>query len=96
METAIQTILALASKVIPLINDTETVQSVIDTLEAIVPLVVAEYSDLLQPIKNIITALTASDTTTPAQMVALQTLDATVDAAFDASAAAFAEAHPNS
>lgn len=93
--TVVTAVLGLLQDLEPLIVNSGTIAKAITLLEEIVPVIAAEIGDLLQPVKNIIAALSAKgDVVTPDQLAALQALDAQVDAAFDAAAAAYAAAHP--
>ena len=65
-----------------------TIDTIINGLVQILPTIVAGAEDLVQPVKNIIAALSANPATTDAQLATLQTLDAQVDAAFEAAATA--------
>jgi hypothetical protein len=94
MNAIIQTILVMLAKVAPLIQDSAAIASIINTLEELIPVIVQEYKDLVQPVKNIIAALSANPATTADQLTTLQTLDAQADADFDAAAAAFTANHP--
>lgn len=90
MTTLILTVLSLIEGVIPLLTSSanaSAVDSIIKLLEEILPYVVAEVEALAAPVKNIIAALSATPATNAAQAAVLATLDAQVDAAFDAAAA---------
>jgi len=89
------TALTLIQDFAPLVNDASTVGKIISALETYLPVVAQEASDLIQPIKNIIAALSANPATTADQLAALQALDQQADAAFDAAAAAYEAAHPD-
>jgi hypothetical protein len=93
--TAISTILALVEDILPLVTNSGMVAKVVSTLELLLPIIVQEYNDLVQPVKNIIAALSANPAATADQLAALQALDGQADAAFDAAAAAYIEAHPD-
>jgi hypothetical protein len=91
MTALITTVLAMIGQLLPLITSSanaSTIASIISTLEGIIPYVVDEVESIAPAIKNIIAALSANPATTAGQLAALQTLDATVDAAFEAAAAA--------
>lgn len=90
MTIAITTLLGLIGNVIPLLTSSANaalIASIISTLEQFLPFIVDEISSLYQPVKNVIAALSATPATDAAQLAALQTLDAQLDAAFDAVAA---------
>lgn len=89
MTAAATALIALINQLLPILgtNQAMLIASIIDALEKWVPLIVTGMEELYQPVKNIIAALTNSDSTTPEQQAALQSLDAQVDAAFEAIAA---------
>jgi hypothetical protein len=95
MNAIVQSILALLAQIAPLIKDSAAIASIISTVEQILPIVVQEAQDLVQPVKNIIAALSANPAATADQLAALQALDAKVDADFDAAVAAYQAAHPS-
>lgn len=86
MSTAIEALLALISALLPSIGvaSSTVVAQIITALIQIVPVLAASATDLITPVKNIITALQTSGAVTPAQLDALDALDAQCDAAFDA------------
>lgn len=98
MEISIQTVitaaLALIETAAPLFQNNEQLAKVISTLETWVPIVEQGALDLVTPIKNVIAALQSNGNVTGDQIVALATLDARVDAAFDAADAAWQAANP--
>ena len=90
--TVISAIIAMIEQIIPLLGTsaatTTMITTIIDTLTKILPLIIDFVPTVYQSIKNIIAALSNDPSTTPAQWTALQALDAQVDTAFDAAAAA--------
>ena len=91
MTIAIQALLGLIESLIPLLTSSanaSVINGIINTLTNFLPYIVEEIASLYQPVKNIIAALSATPATDAAQLAQLQTLDAQVDAAFDAAAAA--------
>lgn len=90
--TLITLILGLIEQVVPLLgasaSSTTLIANIVATLENVLPLIINSIPTLYTTVKNIITALTADPSTTADQLKALQALDAAVDAAFDAAAAA--------
>ena len=91
MTIAIQALLGLIESLIPLLTSSanaSVINGIINTLTNFLPYIVEESASLYQPVKNIIAALSATPATDAAQLAQLQTLDAQVDAAFDAAAAA--------
>jgi hypothetical protein len=90
MTLAIQGLLAMLEQLIPLLTSAANatlVDSIISTLSGFLPYILQEISALYTPVKNIIAALSATPATNAAQAAQLATLDAQVDAAFDAIAA---------
>lgn len=88
------TALTIFEDVAPLITDSSTIGKVISALETYLPIVATEATDLITPIKNIITALSSNAAVTADQIASLQALDAQADAAFDAALAAYNAANP--
>lgn len=82
------TILGLISALVPAGTNAALVEKIIETLIAIVPVVVKEYQDLVPIVRNIIAALKADPSTNAAQLAQLQQLEAGWDADFEAAAAA--------
>lgn len=62
------------------------VATIIKVLAQLIPVIVTEARDLVQPVKNIIAALTDSGVPDAEQLAALKALDAKVDADFEAEA----------
>ena len=89
ISTAIQTLLALIEALLPTIGvaSTSVIEKIVAALVQIVPIIAANASNFLTPVKNIIAALSATPATNAAQLGQLQVLDAQVDAAFEAAAA---------
>ncbi len=90
MTLAIQAMLSMIGQLIPLITSSANavlIDSIISTLSGFLPFIIQEVEALYQPVKNIIAALSATPATNAAQAATLATLDAQVDAAFDAIAA---------
>lgn len=81
-------VVSLLTQFLPLINSSAQVAKVIETLVAILPNVAQVAQDLVQPIKNIINALSANPAADADQIAALQALDQQYDAAFEAAATA--------
>jgi hypothetical protein len=92
LSTSIETLLVLIQGLLPTLGRVASadalaiVDQVLAALVKIVPIIAANASNFLQPVKNIIAALQASGNVTADQMAQLQALDAQVDAAFDAAA----------
>jgi len=89
MTLVIQSVLAMISQFLPLLGSSSTVstiQSIINALKNLVPLIVDEVQLVTPAIKNIIAALSANPATTAEQLAQLKALDAQVDAAFDEAA----------
>ena len=91
MTAAISAILALIEQLLPAITsagNTTLIDSIITALTNMLPFIIQGIESLVTPVKNIIAALSASPATTASQLAQLQALDAQVDSAFDAAAAA--------
>src|SRR5690242_9487080 len=88
MTAVVTSILALLQSFLPLIASSENIAKIIVTLIQIIPIVVKEAQDLVQPIKNIIAALKMDPNATVQQIADLEALDAKVDADFEAAATA--------
>ncbi len=89
MTLAIQALLGMIEELIPLLTSTANaslIDSIISTLSGFLPYIVQEISALYTPVKNIIAALSATPATNAVQADQLATLDAQVDAAFNAAA----------
>lgn len=89
MEAILTTLLTIiVDDLLPNITTSATVQKIIDMLIKLIPLLVSEYQALVVPVKNIIASLSVNAATTQDQITTLQTLDAQVDADFEAAATA--------
>ena len=91
MSILINSVLAMIESLLPAITstaNTSTITLIINALTNMLPFIIEEVQSLVTPVKNIIAALSATPATTAAQLVPLQSLDAQVDAAFEAAAAA--------
>lgn len=90
MLAAIETLLTLIQGLLADagVASTSLIDRILISLIAIVPIIAENAQDFLTPVKNIIAALQSSGNVSPAQMAQLQALDAQVDAAFEAAAAA--------
>jgi hypothetical protein len=90
MTAALTAVLALIEQILPLLGSSQAnlIASIIDALTKWLPLIIQEVSALYTPVKNIIEALSANPATTADQLATLQQLDAQVDTAFEAAAAA--------
>jgi phage-related protein len=90
MSAAISAILALIEELLPVVtsaSNASLIASILNALTAMLPFIIQEVEALITPVKNIIAALSANPATTAAQLTTLQTLDASVDAAFEAATA---------
>ena len=87
-----EAVIALIEALLPQLGVTGAnaalIGKVVATLVALIPTIVQEAKDLLPAVKNIIAALSANPATTADQLAALDALNAQVDAAFEAAAAA--------
>jgi hypothetical protein len=82
------TILAILVQIAGATGEASTITSIVNALISLIPTLVQEYEDLVPIVKNIIAALSANPATTADQLATLQTLDAKVDADFEAAATA--------
>jgi redox-regulated HSP33 family molecular chaperone len=88
IESLVLAAVGLMTQFLPLINSSSQVAKFIEMLIQILPAVEKLAEDLVQPIKNIINALSTNPATDADQLKALQDLDAAYDAAFEAAATA--------
>ena len=86
LSAIVTAIIGLMTQMLPLITSSSQVAKFIETLISILPTIEQLAADLVQPIKNIINALSANPATDAAQIAALQQLDAQYDQAFEAAA----------
>jgi len=90
LAVTIETLLTLIEGLLPQLGaigaTTGVVSQILTALITIVPIIAQNATNFITPVKNIIAALQASGNVTPAQIAALQALDAQCDAAFDAAA----------
>jgi hypothetical protein len=97
MFTALETLLVLVEGVMGELGTGTTVgiiDKVLAALTTIVPVIAAQFPNLLASVQNIIDSLEGSGAVTQAQQVALDALSAQVDAAFSAAAAAAGDPDP--
>jgi hypothetical protein len=87
MQAIITPLLALLQQLAPGAT-TQIIGQVISILTALVPVLIAEYRDLLPIVQNIISALQESDDITDSQWDALDAMSAQYDAEFTAALAA--------
>lgn len=88
MGAIIPAILALLSEIAPAASSVSLIGKIIDSLTALLPAVVQEAKDLAPTIKNVIVTLRGNSATTPEQLDQLDTIEAKLDADFDAAATA--------
>jgi hypothetical protein len=88
LQTIILAVISLMTQMLPMINSSSQVAKFIAMLIQILPTVEQLAADLVQPIKNIINALSANPATDAAQLKSLQDLDVQFDTAFEAAATA--------
>lgn len=90
LSTVVGAVLGLIEQVLPLLGTSAStatlIGQIVTTIEKIMPLLTDFIPQFYQSVKNIIQALTADPATTQDQLVALQALDAQIDAAFEAAA----------
>ncbi len=88
----ITSLLAMLEVIAPTISGSGTVQTVINTLLQIVPVLIKEYQDVMPSVNNIITSLKTNSDITKEQWTQLEELEKIIDADFeDAAKAAEAE-----
>lgn len=90
--TVIAGVLAVVQSVLPSITTSAAVQTAIDALVKLVPIVVQFAPKLVADVKVIIDVLTSNPAALPGQVANLQKLSAQSDADFDAAAAQAAAA----
>ncbi len=93
--TIIVTALSILAELVPSLASgatAATITKIITLLEQVIPLAIQVGEDLVGPIRNIIAMLQSSGLLTPAQLDALDVIEAKLDADFDAAAAAAAAA----
>src|SRR5690242_14824884 len=78
----------ITSVLLPNLNSSSAIAKVINTLVQAVPIIIQEVKDMVGPVQNIIAALRSNSAITPEQLDQLDTLEAQLDANFDAAAAA--------
>lgn len=87
MQQLITLILQLIEQfLLPNLSNAASIQKVIDALIQVVPLAIKEAKDVVPSIQNIIDALRGSGEVTTDQLDQLDTLEAQIDADFDAAA----------
>jgi hypothetical protein len=89
LAVTIETLLTLIEGLLPELGAgaaTGVVNQILQALIAIVPIIAANATDFLTPVKNIIAALQSSGAVSQDQITQLQQLDAQCDAAFEAAA----------
>ena len=92
MTAILSGILTIIQQLIPLLGASSASTNVVTTIVAQLiqwlPIIIQEVNVLYQPVKNIIAALQTSPATVADQLTQLQQLDAQLDTAFEAAAAA--------
>jgi hypothetical protein len=88
LQTIVLAAVGLMTQMLPLINSAPQIAKFITMLIQILPAVEQLAEALVQPIKNIIAALSANPAADAVQLKALVDLDAQYDAAFEAAATA--------
>ncbi len=88
MNAAIVTaVISLLGKLIPVIGQNSSlIESIVNTLISLYPLIVQEFNDLVPEVNNIIAALKNTDGITDAQWAELDALQAQADSEFDQAA----------
>jgi hypothetical protein len=81
-------VLILIESLLPLLGgNAGVITNIVNALIALAPLISAEYADLKPIVGNILTALRADPSTTAAQLDALDTFEAKLDADYETVAA---------
>lgn len=92
MNALVASVVALLTQILPSLESAVGASSLVDqiiaTLVSLIPQVVQWAEDLLPVVQNIITTLKSNSVVTPAQISALEALEAQYDANFEAAAAA--------
>lgn len=88
MEAAITALVGLLQTAAPFLGTASSIGKVISVLVEILPVLAKEINDVKPMVANIISALRANPATTADQLSALDTLEARIDAEFDAAAKA--------
>ena len=92
MNILLTAVVGLLTSLLPSIESAVGASAIVDqiitTLVSLIPQVAQLAEDLLPEIQNVIAALQSNTVITPAQMQALEALQAQADAAFEAAAAA--------
>ncbi len=91
----IATFLSLLLSVVPQMTNSQQVNSAVNFIQQIIPMLVKEYSDLLPIVKNILALLKQNGAVTPEQNAAMMAVDAQIDKAFDDALAAYLANHPD-
>jgi len=87
MSAILTVLLTLVAKFVPAVAANETlISDIITGLEQALPTITKEYQDVMPLVENIIAALRGTDGITQAQSDALDALEITIDAEFDAAA----------
>ncbi len=86
MTSIVTGILAILQALVPSITTSATVQTIINSLIQIIPVLVKEAQDLVPMVKNIIAALSSNPAATADQLATLKALDQLTDSAFEAAA----------
>ena len=95
VELLLSTFLNLLTAVLPYLGtQSSAIQKVIEFLVDAIPVILKEIPALLQPVQNIIAVLSSSSAVTVDQLQTMQTIQAKIDAAFEATAAADGVAPP--
>lgn len=86
MTGIVTAVLAILQAIAPSLSTSATVQTVINALIQIIPILVKEAQDLVPMVKNIIAALGSNPASTADQLATLKALDQLTDSAFEAAA----------
>lgn len=86
MSAVLTALLAVLAQIAPSLGTSSSIGAIINALVQIIPSLVQLGEALVQPIRNIIAALSSNPAATADQLSQLRALDAQVDAAFEAAA----------
>jgi len=90
-----QSVVSTLTALLPTITSWGAIpDEIISLLIQALPIAISEAEELVTPIENIIAAIKSSGAVTPAQMAALQALQASTDAAAEAAATAAGDPAP--
>lgn len=95
MAQVIGTLLITLLQLAGTFSSSDQIAKIIETLINILPTIIKECEDLVQPVKNIIAALSANPAADADQLAALQALDEQCDATFEKEATQYEQDNPD-